>query len=50
MFKKTYTEPAIYIEDVIVENGIAQSTGTLVFGDEGYAGQDGDVTDYGDEL
>jgi hypothetical protein len=26
MFKKTYTEPAIYIEDVIVENGIAMST------------------------
>ncbi len=25
MFIKTYTEPAIYIEDVIVENGIAQS-------------------------
>lgn len=26
MFKKTYTEPAIYIEDVVVENGIAMST------------------------
>jgi hypothetical protein len=25
MFKKTYTEPAIYIEDVVVENGIASS-------------------------
>lgn len=25
MFKKTYTEPAIYVEDVVVENGIAQS-------------------------
>ena len=25
MFKKTYTKPAIYIEDVVVENGIAAS-------------------------
>jgi hypothetical protein len=39
MFKKTYTEPAIYIEDVIVENGIAQS---LQWGQAGDAGQGGD--------
>lgn len=45
MFKKTYTEPAIYIEDVIVENGIAQSN----WGTPGQAGGDGYYDDsYGD--
>lgn len=42
MFKKTYTEPAIYIEDVVVEKGIATSPGAIVFGNEGEAGQGGD--------
>jgi hypothetical protein len=38
MFKKTYTEPAIYIEDVVVENGIAVSEvyPTFNFGDVTY--------------
>jgi hypothetical protein len=33
MFKKTYTEPAIYIEDVVVENGIAQSYQVITIDD-----------------
>ena len=45
--KKQYNEPQIYVENVVVENGIAVST---VWGDAGYAGQDGDVFNYEDEF
>ncbi|MBO5661322.1 MAG: hypothetical protein J6R93_02455 [Tidjanibacter sp.] len=44
--KKTYMEPAIYIENVVVENGIAAS----VWGNVGEPGQSGDYYDYEDEL
>lgn len=37
--KKTYLMPAIELEELVVESGIAQS---LTFGEQGYAGQDGD--------
>lgn len=47
MFKKTYTEPAIYVENVVVENGIASST---LWGGEGLAGQNGEFGMYDDEL
>lgn len=30
MFKKTYTEPTICIEDVVVEDGIAVSNGSIM--------------------
>lgn len=44
--KKQYTQPELYIENVVVESGIA-----LSYGDPGYAGQSGDVIDYdGGEL
>ncbi len=46
MFKKTYTEPTICIEDVVVENGIAQS----LWGENGQAGADGSYGMYEDEL
>lgn len=46
--KKTYLMPTIELEELIVENGIAQS---LTFGEAGYAGQGGSVYDYeGEEL
>ena len=45
--KKTYLMPVIELEELIVENGIAQS---LSFGYEGIAGQDGDYIESGIEL
>lgn len=45
--KKQYNEPQIYVENVVVENGIAVSP---TWGVEGYAGQDGVVGYYEDEL
>ncbi|MBQ3070364.1 MAG: hypothetical protein IJD12_01575 [Tidjanibacter sp.] len=45
--KKTYLMPAIELEELIVENGIAQS---LSFGYEGIAGQEGDYIESGVEL
>ena len=45
--KKQYNEPQIYVENVVVENGIAVSP---AWGDAGYAGQDGDVVYYEDEF
>lgn len=45
--KKQYNEPQIYVENVVVENGIAVSP---VWGNAGYAGQDGVVGYYEDEL
>lgn len=46
--KKQYNEPQIYVENVVVENGIAVSS--AYWGDAGYAGQDGNVDYYEDEL
>ena len=43
--KKQYKEPQIYIENVVVESGIA-----LSWGEQGYAGQEGDYLWYEDEL
>lgn len=45
--KKQYKEPQIYVEDVVVENGIAQS---LAYGDYGYAGywEEDNVDEFGD--
>lgn len=45
--KKQYNEPQIYVENVVVENGIAVSP---TWGDYGHAGQDGEVGYYEDEL
>lgn len=45
--KKQYTQPELYIENVVVENGIAAS---VKWGDEGFAGQAGSFYDYGEEL
>ncbi len=42
--KKTYTQPAIDIENVVVENGIAVS-----YGEPGYPGQDSGFNDGYDE-
>ena len=42
--KKNYTEPAIYVENVVVENGIAAS---VTWGEKGAAGQGGE--DYYDD-
>lgn len=41
MKKTFYTEPTIDIEDVVVENGIANSP----YGEEGMPGQDSDYID-----
>lgn len=43
--KKQYTQPELYVENVVVESGIA-----LSYGKAGYAGQDGQVYDYEEEL
>ena len=50
--KKTYTQPAIDVEMVMVENGIAVSPGadTSVFGYDGEAGQESGYVDAGFEL
>ena len=49
--KKEYTSPQIYAESVVVESGIAVSGLDLKYwGDAGFAGQDGEVIDYGTEL
>lgn len=45
--KKNYTEPAIYVENVVVENGIAAS---VDWGDAGAAGQSGDYYQYDEEV
>ena len=45
--KKQYTQPELYVENVVVENGIAVSPS---WGKAGFAGQDGDVDEYGVEL
>lgn len=37
--KKQYTQPELYIENVVVESGIAVSP---TWGEAGYAGQGGD--------
>ncbi len=46
--KKEYTSPQIYAESVVVENGIAVSPN--YWGDNGVAGQVGEVFDYDAEL
>ena len=46
--KKQYTQPELYVENVVVENGIAVSPS---WGDAGLAGQGGDDyydSSYGD--
>ena len=43
--KKEYTNPQIYIENVVVEMGIAMS-----WGEPGYAGPDGSYDEYEGEL
>ncbi len=48
--KKQYTQPELYVENVVVESGIAASVTPLNWGDAGYAGQDGGVEDYGVTL
>ena len=47
--KKQYKEPQIYIENVVVESGIALSS-DYTWGEQGYAGQEGDYLWYEDEL
>ena len=47
--KKQYKEPQIYGENVVVESGIALSSDYL-WGDQGYAGQDGWYYEYEEEL
>ncbi len=42
--KKFYTQPAIDIENVVVERGIATSPGDI-YGDYGTPGQDSDYLD-----
>lgn len=42
-----YTAPEMEIVLATVENGFQTSP---TWGDEGYAGQDGDINDYVDEL
>lgn len=46
--KKTYTQPAIDVEMVMVENGIAASP--TAYGLAGEAGQDSDYVDAGFDL
>ena len=46
MKRTDYTQPAIEIENVMVENGIAVSP----YGEAGYAGQDSDYVDAGFDL
>ena len=46
--KNSYTQPELYIENVVVENGIAVSPGQIVWGYDGAAGQGGD--DYYDDT
>ncbi len=46
--KKQYTNPQIYVENVVVENGIAVSP--AYWGEQGAAGQAGLFNDYGEEL
>lgn len=43
--KKTYQMPTIELEELVVENGIAQS-----FGEPGYAGPSGSYDEYEGEL
>lgn len=43
--KKEYTQPELYVENVVVENGIAMS-----WGEAGFAGQDGIYDEYDGEL
>ena len=45
--KKTYTQPAIDVEMVMVENGIAVSTD---YGDAGEAGQKSVFLDFDEDL
>ena len=47
--KKQYKEPQIYIENVVVESGIALSS-DYPWGDPGDAGQDGWYDEYEEEL
>ena len=47
--KKQYKEPQIYIENVVVESGIALSS-DYSWGDPGDAGQDGWYDEYEEEL
>lgn len=42
-----YSAPEVELVEVAVESGFTNSP---LFGDEGYAGQDGDVSDYDGEL
>lgn len=44
--KKQYTQPELYVENVVVESGIAQSFTPLNWGDAGFAGEDGSVNAY----
>lgn len=48
--KKQYTQPELYVENVVVENGIAASPTAIVFGDFGESGDGGEnyVDSYGD--
>jgi len=45
--KKTYLMPTIELEELIVENGIAQSFTPQNWGDNGFSGADGTINDYG---
>lgn len=49
MMKRIYTEPIVLVEDVMVESGIAASTG-VIYGEAGEAGATGDdfVVNYGE--
>ena len=46
--KKTYTQPAVDVEMVMVENGIAVSP--TAYGEAGYAGQTSDYNDVDFDL
>lgn len=50
--KKQYTQPELYVENVVVESGIALSyTPQLTdYGNANAAGDDGDVNNYGWDL
>ena len=48
--KKQYTQPELYVENVVVESGIAVSPGSVVYGDFGAAGQGGEISNYDDEF
>ena len=48
--KKQYTQPELYVENVVVESGIALSYTPADYGDANAAGDYGDVNNYGWDL